>query len=57
VGGIILSQIIGAILQSTGGNYVPIFVIAACTYLSALLIIHLLVPRLAPVDLEIKTLI
>jgi MFS transporter, ACS family, hexuronate transporter len=52
VGGIILSQVIGTILQSTGGNYVPIFVIAACTYLSALLIIHLLAPRLVPADLE-----
>ena len=52
VGGIILSQVIGTVLQSTGGNYVPIFVIAACAYLSALLIIHLLVPRMQPVDIQ-----
>jgi ACS family hexuronate transporter-like MFS transporter len=52
VGGIILSQTVGTILQATGGNYVPIFVIAACTYLSALLIIHLLAPRLVPADVE-----
>ena len=52
VGGIILSQVIGTVLQSTGGNYVPIFVIAACAYLSALLIIQLLAPRLQPVNIE-----
>jgi ACS family hexuronate transporter-like MFS transporter len=50
VGGIILSKTVGTILQATGGNYVPIFAIAACAYLSALLIIHLLAPRLTPVN-------
>ena len=55
VGGIILSQTVGTILQTTGGNYVPIFIIAACTYLSALLLIHLLAPRLAPADVEDKS--
>ena len=52
VGGIILSKTIGTVLQTTGGNYVPIFVIAACAYLSALLLIHLLAPKLAPADVE-----
>jgi len=51
VGGIILSYSIGSILQATGGNYVPIFVIAACIYLGALLIIHLLAPKMTPADL------
>lgn len=51
VGGLILSQIIGTILQLTGGNYVPIFIIAACIYLSAILIIHLLAPQMKPVEL------
>ncbi|MCX7885689.1 MAG: MFS transporter [Verrucomicrobiae bacterium] len=51
VGGIILSQVIGTILQLTGGNYVPIFIIAACIYLSAILLIHLLAPQMKPVEL------
>jgi ACS family hexuronate transporter-like MFS transporter len=55
VGGIILSKTIGTILQATGGNYVPIFAIAACTYLSALLVIHLLAPQLTPADVEAKS--
>lgn len=51
VGGMILSQVIGTILQATGGNYVPIFIISACIYLSALGAIHLLAPQMKPVDL------
>jgi len=50
VGGILLSRVIGDVLQLTG-SYVPIFIIAAAVYLSALLIIHLLVPRLELADL------
>ncbi|MBM3860628.1 MAG: MFS transporter [Verrucomicrobia bacterium] len=51
VGGMILSQVIGHVLQATGGNYVPIFIIAAGIYLSAILIIHLLAPKMKPADL------
>jgi ACS family hexuronate transporter-like MFS transporter len=47
VGGMIISPLVGYILQSTG-SYVPIFVIAASAYLLALLIIHLLAPKLEP---------
>jgi len=39
-------MLVGAILQATGGNYETIFMIAGSAYLAALLIIHLLVPRL-----------
>ncbi len=52
VGGIILSKTIGTILQATGGNYIPIFAIAACVYVSALLLIHLLAPKLEPTELK-----
>jgi MFS transporter, ACS family, hexuronate transporter len=52
VGGIILSKTIGTVLQATGGNYVPIFLIAACAYMSALVVMHLLAPKLQPVDLD-----
>lgn len=47
VGGMIISPLVGYILQTTG-SYVPIFIIAASAYLVALLIIHLLTPRLEP---------
>jgi ACS family hexuronate transporter-like MFS transporter len=47
VGGMIIAPLVGYILQSTG-SYVPIFIIAASAYLVALLIIHLLAPRLEP---------
>lgn len=51
VGGMIISPVVGYILQTTG-SYVPIFVIAASAYLVALLIIHLLVPRLEPAPIK-----
>jgi MFS transporter, ACS family, aldohexuronate transporter len=47
VGGMIISPLVGFILDRTG-SYVPIFIIAASAYLVALLIIHLLVPKLEP---------
>jgi len=39
----------GAILQTTGGNYRPVFAVLGMLYLTALLLIHLIVPRLQPV--------
>jgi ACS family hexuronate transporter-like MFS transporter len=51
VGGMLISTTVGLILQYTG-SYFPIFIIAAVAYLVALLIIHLLVPRLAPANVE-----
>ena len=51
IGGMVIAPIVGYILQTTG-SYVPIFIIAASAYLVALLIIHLLAPKLEPVKLE-----
>ncbi len=51
VGGILFSSATGHILQWTGGNYLPIFAACSVAYLVGLLIIHGLVPRLAPVNL------
>ncbi|MBS1794436.1 MAG: MFS transporter [Acidobacteria bacterium] len=51
VGGMIISPIVGYILDTTG-SYVPIFIIAASAYLVALLVIHLLAPRLEPARIE-----
>jgi ACS family hexuronate transporter-like MFS transporter len=51
VGGMLISTTVGLILQYTG-SYLPIFIIAAVAYLVALLIIHLLAPRLAAANVE-----
>lgn len=50
LGGATLAVAIGFILETTGKNYSLIFFIAGITYLIALLIIHLLVPRLEQVE-------
>ena len=50
VGGMFMAMLVGAILQATG-SYVTIFIIAGSAYLVALLVIHILVPRLEPAKL------
>ena len=47
VGGMLIAKLTGYVLEATG-SYLSVFFIAAFTYLAALLIIHLLVPRLEP---------
>lgn len=51
VGGMFIAKVVGYVLQWTG-SYLPIFIIAGSAYLSALLIVHLLVPRFAPAGIE-----
>lgn len=51
IGGMIMSPLVGFILDRTG-SYVPIFIIAASAYLVALLIIHLLAPKLEPANIK-----
>ncbi len=51
VGGMFISKVVGYILEWTG-SYVPVFMIAGSAYLLALLVIHLLAPKLEPVDLS-----
>lgn len=52
VGGMIMAKSTGLVLDATDGNYTIIF--AACTtvYFLAVLAVHLLSPRLAPVGVE-----
>jgi MFS family permease len=50
MGGATLAVATGYILDRTGGNYMIMFLIAGFAYLFALMIIHTLAPRLAPVD-------
>jgi MFS transporter, ACS family, hexuronate transporter len=51
IGGMLIAKLTGAILEFTG-SYVPVFLIAGSTYLIALALVHLLVPRLEPADLS-----
>jgi ACS family hexuronate transporter-like MFS transporter len=50
LGGILIAQLAGRILQATG-SYHTLFYMAAASYLVALAAIHLLVPRLDPAPL------
>jgi MFS transporter, ACS family, aldohexuronate transporter len=51
VGGMLIAVLVGEILQRTG-SYVPIFFIAGFAYLTALAVIQVLAPSLAPPDLR-----
>ena len=48
IGGMGMALFTGYILDSTSGSYEVLFAICASAYLVALLVIHLLAPRLAP---------
>lgn len=52
IGGAIMAVTTGVLLERTGGNYMLIFFAVGPAYIVALGIIHLLVPRLQPVDEE-----
>lgn len=45
IGGMLIAEVVGYILQGTG-SYYPIFAIAACIYLVAIGVIHMIVPTL-----------
>lgn len=51
-GGVLFQRLTGRILEATGSNYVPVFLICGSAYVTALLIIHLLSPRMDPVTLD-----
>jgi ACS family hexuronate transporter-like MFS transporter len=52
IGGVLFQRATGIVLEANGHDYTPIFVVCGLAYVTALLIIHLLVPRLekAPLD-------
>lgn len=54
IGGMIVAKVVGYVLQWTGGRYAFLFLGASVAYLVVLTIIHLLNPRLAPMELETK---
>jgi ACS family hexuronate transporter-like MFS transporter len=49
-GGMAFSKYIGNVLEQIG-TYTPIFVVAGSAYLAALLVIHLLTPKMEPVQI------
>jgi ACS family hexuronate transporter-like MFS transporter len=52
VGGMLIATFAGFVLEWTG-SYVLLFIVSGSAYLIALLIIHLLVPKLEPAKLEL----
>ncbi len=53
-GGMLMAKFAGAILQTTGGDYTPIFVVSSVAYFAAFAVVHLLCPRWDKVDLQPK---
>ena len=53
MGGVLFQRVTGLVLQSNGNNYVPIFAVCGSAYVTALLVIHLLVPRVHRMDLSV----
>ncbi|HEX4277720.1 MAG TPA: MFS transporter, partial [Bryobacteraceae bacterium] len=51
VGGMVIATFTGFLLQFTG-SYVPVFVMAGSAYLLALLIVHILAPRLEAASID-----
>jgi ACS family hexuronate transporter-like MFS transporter len=49
MGGVVFQRITGRVLQANGNDYTPIFVVCGLAYVTAWVIIHLLVPRMEPV--------
>ena len=54
VGGMFMAKFTGWVLDTFNGNYMPMFAIAGFAYLAALLVIHLLVPRMEEATVDIK---
>jgi ACS family hexuronate transporter-like MFS transporter len=52
VGGMLIAKVVGYILQATNNNYLIPFIIASVMYLVALAVIHLLNPKLEPMQFK-----
>jgi ACS family hexuronate transporter-like MFS transporter len=53
IGGILIAEFAGRVLQRDPSFYLPMFIIAGLIYLVALGVIHLLAPRLERVNLAV----
>jgi len=52
VGGIIVAEFAGRVLQRDPSFYLPMFVVAGLAYLAALLVVQLLAPKLKPAEIN-----
>lgn len=52
LGGWLFQRVTGLVLQANGGHYAPIFVVCGLAYVSALIVIHLLAPRMRRPELS-----
>ena len=52
IAGMLFAQIVSRILEATNNNYAVPFAIAATTYSAALVLIHLLLPKLEPMTIH-----
>ncbi|HEX2209858.1 MAG TPA: MFS transporter [Longimicrobium sp.] len=52
MGGVLFQRATGRILEATNNNYSIIFMICGLAYVTALLIMHLMVPKLEPANLD-----
>lgn len=50
IGSMILQSVAGVTIELTNGDYLPLFVTAACAYPAAIVLIHLFAPRMQRVD-------
>ena len=55
MGGVLFQRAVGRILDANGGNYGPIFIFCGSAYVIAWTLIHILAPRLNPVNSELRT--
>lgn len=52
IGGVLVAEFAGRVLQRDPSFYLPMFIVAGTAYLAALLVIHLFAPKLEPVSLD-----
>jgi ACS family hexuronate transporter-like MFS transporter len=52
VTGFLFQRATGAVLQGNNNNYTPVFLVCGFAYLSALLVVHLLAPRLERAQID-----
>ena len=52
LGGVILQSVAGVTIELTGGSYLPLFIVAACAYPVAIVMIQFFAPRLEPASDE-----
>jgi ACS family hexuronate transporter-like MFS transporter len=52
MGGVVFQRVIGRVLQGNGNDYAPVFAVCGLAYVTGWVIVHLLAPRLQPVQFD-----